>query len=127
VAEPLEPNGCRGLLVRRRVSDSQDLPADVVCAPQETPLAEVVRVAGTRWTIAQLFEAAKGAVGLEHDEVRSWTGWFRHLTLAMWALALLTVLRAGASALEAFNKRLPSRTEDSRLAVFKARRGRISR
>ena len=127
LAEPLEPNWRRWLLVRRSVSDSQDLQAYVVFAPQETPLAEVVRVAGTRWTIEQLFEAAKGDVGLDHDEVRSWTGWFRHLTLAMWALALLTVLRAGAIALEALKKSLPSRTEDSSLAVFKARRGLISR
>ena len=127
LAEPLEPNWRRWLLVRRSVSDSQDLQAYVVFAPQETPLAEVVRVAGTRWTIEQLFEAAKGEVGLEHDEVRSWTGWFRHLTLAMWALALLTVLRAGAIALEALKKSLPSRKEDSRLSVFKARRGLISR
>lgn len=127
LAEPLEPNWRRWLLVRRSVSDSQDLQAYVVFAPQETPLAEVVRVAGTRWTIEQLFEAAKGDVGLDHYEVRSWTGWFRHITLAMWALALLTVLRAGAIALEALKKSLPSRKEDSRLSVFKARRGLISR
>lgn len=127
LAEPLEPNWRRWLLVRRSVSDSQDLQAYVVFAPQETPLAEVVRVAGTRWTIEQLFEAAKGEVGLDHYEVRSWTGWFRHITLAMWALALLTVLRAGAIALEAFKKSLPSRKEDSSLSVFKARRGLISR
>ena len=127
LAEPLEPNWRRWLLVRRSVSDSQDLQAYVVFAPQETPLAEVVRVAGTRWTIEQLFEAAKGEVGLDHYEVRSWTGWFRHITLAMWALALLTVLRAGAIALEALKKSLPSRKEDSRLSVFKARRGLISR
>lgn len=122
LAEPLEPNWRRWLLVRRSVSDSQDLQAYVVFAPQETPLAEVVRVAGTRWTIEQLFEAAKGEVGLDHYEVRSWTGWFRHLTLAMWALALLTVLRAGASAVEAFKKSLPPPAGSS-LARFKAQRG----
>ena len=122
LAEPLEPNWRRWLLVRRSVSDSQDLQAYVVFAPQETPLAEVVRVAGTRWTIEQLFEAAKGEVGLDHYEVRSWTGWFRHITLAMWALALLTVLRAGASAVEAFKKSLPPPAGSS-LARFKAQRG----
>ena len=37
---------------------------------------------------------AQGAVGLAHYEVRSWTGWYRHITLAMGAYALLTVLRA---------------------------------
>jgi hypothetical protein len=76
----------------------------VVFAPQDTPLAEVVRVAGTRWTIESCFEAAKSEVGLDHYEVRSWMGWYRHITLAMWALALLTVLRAGAVAVEAFKK-----------------------
>ena len=27
-------------------------------------------------------------------EIRSWTGWYRRIALAMWALALLAVLRA---------------------------------
>jgi SRSO17 transposase len=75
VAEPLEPDWRRGLLIRRRVSDPQERQASVVCAPHVTPLAEVVRVAGARWTIAPRFEAATGDVGLDHDEVRSWTGW----------------------------------------------------
>ena len=74
-AEPLELDWRRWLLVRRRVSAPHALQADVVFAPQATPLEEVGRVAGTRWPIAQLFEAAKGDVGLDHDEVRSWTGW----------------------------------------------------
>jgi SRSO17 transposase len=43
----------------------------------------------------RLFTDSK--VGLDHYEVRSWAGWYRHITLAMWALALLTVLRAGRS------------------------------
>jgi hypothetical protein len=38
-------------------------------------------------------EAAKGAVGLDHDAVRSWTGWQRHLTFALFAQARLTVVR----------------------------------
>jgi SRSO17 transposase len=63
-----------------------------------------MRVAGTRWSIESDFEAAESEVGLDHYEVRSWTGWYRHLTLAMWALALLTVLHAGAIALEAVKK-----------------------
>jgi SRSO17 transposase len=48
---------------------------DVVFAPQDTTRVEVVRVAGTRWVIEQRFEAAKGEGGLDHEEVRSWTGW----------------------------------------------------
>ena len=45
--------------------------------------------------VFKLGEAAKGEVGLDHYEVRSWTGWYRHITLAMWAYALLTIVRAG--------------------------------
>ena len=101
LAEPLEPAWRRWLLVRRSVNDTTELRAYVVFAPQDTTLEEAVCVAGTRWVIEQLFEAAKGEVGLDHYEVRSWTGWYRHITLAMWALALLTVLRAGPIAVEA--------------------------
>jgi SRSO17 transposase len=73
----------------------------VVCAPPVTTLPEVVGVAGSRWTSESGVEAATGAVGLDHDALRSWTGWDRHLTRAMWALALLTSRRAGTLAVEA--------------------------
>jgi SRSO17 transposase len=127
LAEPLEPGWCRWLLVRRGLSDPRELQAYVVFAPQATTLAEVVRVAGMRWTIESCFEAAKSEVGLDHYEVRSWTGWYRHMTLAMWALALLAVLRAGAIAVEAFKKSLLLPQEASPLAAFKASRGLTSR
>jgi SRSO17 transposase len=123
LAEPLEPGWCRWLLVRRRMSEPKELQAYVVFAPQDTTLAEVVRVAGTRWTIERGFEAAKSEVGLDHYEVRSWTGWYRHITLAMWALALLAVLRAGAIAVEALKKSPPPLQERRSLAAFKASRG----
>jgi SRSO17 transposase len=127
LAEPQEPGWCRWLLGRRSVSAPQELQAYVVFALQQTALTEVVRVAGTRWTIESGFEAAKGEVGLDHYEVRSWTGWYRHITLAMWALALLTVLRAGAMAVEALKKSLPPPQPRSSLAAFKAGRGLASR
>ena len=127
LAAPLEPGWRRWLLVRRSVSDPVELTAYVVFGRQQTTLEEVVRVAGTRWVIEQLFEAAKGEVGLDHYEVRSWTGWYRHITFAMWALALLTVMRAGRIAVEALKKRLPPPQEASPLAAFKARRGLASR
>jgi SRSO17 transposase len=123
LAEPLEPSWCRWLLVRRSLSDPRELQAYVVFAPQDTPLAEVVRVAGTRWTIESCFEAAKREVGLDHYEVRGWTGWYRHITLAMWALALLAVLRAGAIAVEVVKKSLRPTQERSSLAAFRASRG----
>jgi SRSO17 transposase len=123
LADPTEPNWRRWLLVRRRVSEPTDLAAYVVYAPQDTPLEGVIRVAGTRWTIESGFEAAKGEVGLDHYEVRSWTGWYRHITLTMWALALLSVLRAGAIAVETLKKSPPGPPTQSSLAGFKTRRG----
>ena len=65
-------------------------------APDTAELSDLVRVAGTRWTIEACFEAAKGEVGLDQYEVRSWTGWHRHVTLAMLAHAYLAVLRCAA-------------------------------
>jgi SRSO17 transposase len=76
----------------------------VVFVPQPTTLEAVVRVAGNRWTVESGFEVAKGEVGLEQSEVRTWRGWYRHLTLAMWALALLTVMRAGTIAVDMLKK-----------------------
>jgi hypothetical protein len=58
-----------------------------------TTLAEAVQVAGTRWTIEGYFEAAKGAMGLDHYGVRSWIGWYRHIVLTMWVYAFSAVWR----------------------------------
>ena len=60
------------------------------------PLHTLVRVAGSRWSIEELFQTGKGQVGLDHYQVRGWTGWHRHITLAMLALAVLTILAADA-------------------------------
>jgi SRSO17 transposase len=40
--------------------------------------------------------ASEGEIGLDQYEVRSWTGWHRHITLAMLAHAYLAVLRRTA-------------------------------
>ncbi len=81
------------LLVRRSLSDAAECAYYLVFAPQETALATLVGVAGTRWSIEVCFENAKGEVGLDHYEVRSWHGWYRHMTLALFAQAVLVVLR----------------------------------
>ena len=78
----------------RAVADVGAIPLPVVFRPLPgTALADLVQVAGTRWAIEACFEAAKGEVGLDQYEVRSWTGWHRHVTLAMLAHAYLAVLR----------------------------------
>ena len=56
--------------------------------------AYYVVFAGLRWTIEECFERAKGDLGLDHCEARSWHGWHRHMTLVMAALAFLAKLAA---------------------------------
>ncbi len=89
-----EPPWDHWLLVRRSVSDPQDLACYVVFGPAQTSLATLARVAGRRWTIEECFEAAKQETGLDEYEVRSFHGWYRHITLSMLALAFLSVLRS---------------------------------
>jgi len=84
------------LLVRRSIAKPDELAYYVVFAPEDTALAELVRVAGSRWAIEECLESAKGEVGLDQYEVRKWDGWYRFITLALLAHAYLTVLRAKA-------------------------------
>jgi SRSO17 transposase len=123
VAEPLHVQWGRWLLVRRNVADAADVTAYMVFAPDATPLAELVRVAGSRWAIEVCFEAAKSEVGLDQYEVRGWAGWYRHSTLAMWAHAVLTVVSMTTNTRERRKKGLPTPPSTSSLAAFKGRRG----
>jgi SRSO17 transposase len=86
-----------GLLARRSLRDPTALAYSRVFAPSGTPLAQVVRAAGSRWAIEEGFERAKGEVGLDQYEVRGWTAWHRHSTLALLAQAYLEVTRLAAS------------------------------
>jgi SRSO17 transposase len=93
-----EPPWEHWLLVRRSITDPEDLAYFVVFGPAGLRLLDLARVAGRRWLVEECFEAAKQEVGLADYEVRSWRGWHRHITLAMLALAVLAALRAGLSA-----------------------------
>ncbi len=98
------------VLLRRHPERTDELAYYLVYAPADTPLAEFVRVAGARWTIDDLFKLAKGQVGLDHYEVRSWQGWYRHITLALLALAALIIgVRKKGGRLAPTTSRSPSR------------------
>jgi SRSO17 transposase len=84
------------LLARRSLSQPDELAYYFVFGPSAVSLEQVVQVAGTRWQVEQAFELAKGEVGLDEYEVRTWVGWYRHITLALFALAYLTVVRMHA-------------------------------
>lgn len=46
-----------------------------------------------RWAVEASFEGVKQETGLDEYEVRSFTGWYRHIMLSMFAYALLCVLK----------------------------------
>jgi SRSO17 transposase len=87
----------RWLLIRRSVSGPEDVAYFVCGGPPQTTLSDLVRIAGTRWAIEECFELAKGDCGLDEYEVRSWVGWYRHVTLSLFALAVAAVIRSQAT------------------------------
>jgi SRSO17 transposase len=92
--EPVAEGWQRALVVRRSLTDPTQLAYYRVFAPLGGGLSEWVAVAGRRWAVETSFEEAKGEVGLEQYEVRSFSGWYRHITLAMAAQAFLAAVKA---------------------------------
>jgi SRSO17 transposase len=92
---PLRPalraGWAHALLVRRHPTEPDEVAYYLVYAPVGTAVPEIVRAAGARWTIEDVFKLAKRQAGLDQYEVRAWTGWHRHTTLALLALAILAV------------------------------------
>jgi SRSO17 transposase len=84
----------RWLLVRRSLTDPEDLAFYLCAGPDDTTIQTLVRVAGARWAIEECFKQAKGEVGLDHYQVRRYHGWYRHITLSMLAYAYLAVTAA---------------------------------
>jgi SRSO17 transposase len=84
----------RWLLVRRSVTDPDDLAFYLCAGPDATTIETLIRVAGARWAIEECFKHAKGETGLDHYQVRRYHGWYRHITLSMLAYAYLAVTAA---------------------------------
>jgi SRSO17 transposase len=79
------------LLVRRSISNPDELAYYVCHSAQPVPLAELVRVAGSRWAVEETFQFAKNETGLDHYQVRRYDAWYRHITLSMLAASFLAV------------------------------------
>jgi SRSO17 transposase len=77
-----------------------DAPADYWLSdlPEDTPVAELVRLAKIRWRIEHDYRELKHGLGLDHFEGRSFTGWHRHVTLAALAQAFCSMIRTDPKA-----------------------------
>jgi SRSO17 transposase len=118
----------RWLMFRRSLTDETQVAYYVVHAPEHTSLEAMVLAAGKRWPVEECFESAKGEVGLGDYEVRTYTGWYRHMTLCLVAHAFLAAARVMAHEQEAALRpkvlALP-RCRDS-MERFRRRKGRAS-
>jgi SRSO17 transposase len=86
-----EGGGPHWLLIRRRITDGE-YAFYLAHAPAPVPLAQLVRVAGSRWKVEDGFAAGKELAALDEHQVRSWTSWHRWTILALLAHAFLSVL-----------------------------------
>ncbi|MFD8229120.1 hypothetical protein ACFV16_33925 [Streptomyces massasporeus] len=86
------------MLARRSLARPDEIAYYLAYAPAGTLVAELVRIAGTRWAIEEAFQAAKNECGLDQYEVRRYPGWYRHITLAVLAHAFLAAMAASAGA-----------------------------
>ena len=93
VNHDLGPARQRWLLVRRSLDDPEDLAYYIAAGPRRTTLTRLAQTAGARWSIEGGFESAKQEAGLGDYEVRSWAGWYRHVTLSLLAHAVLAAVR----------------------------------
>jgi SRSO17 transposase len=84
-------DGRHWLVIRRCLDDPNELAYYLVFAPLDTALSTIVQAIGARWRIEEDLEATKD-LGLDHYEVRSYVGWYRHITLVMLAYAFLVGL-----------------------------------
>jgi SRSO17 transposase len=121
--DPSQVGWQRWVVFRRSCTNPAEVTAYRAYAPVGTPLAALALVVGRRWTVEERIQTGKSEVGLDEYEVRSWTGWYRHITLAMWAQAFLAVIRNEAGAAVAPQKGGLRPVAPASLATFKAHRG----
>jgi SRSO17 transposase len=119
---PMQEGFERWLVVRRSIEDPEELSAYTVFAPEGITLEALARAAGGRWRVEIGFEEAKGEVGLAHYEVRSWHGWYRHITLALFAHAFLAAIRSAGLDVQRRSEK-GGRKSPGTLSEFKRKRG----
>ena len=73
------------LLIRRTLGGDPQYSFFISNASSSTRLKTLVWLSGLRWAIEQCFEEAKTELGMDHYEVRKFTGWQHHMLTCMLA------------------------------------------
>jgi SRSO17 transposase len=99
------------LLLRRSIKDPEKVSYYIAFGKKKTTLEELAKAAGSRWVIETCFQTSKGEIGLDHYQVRSYVGWYAHITLCLVGLLFLEKIREGLKQVEE-KKRIKSSMED---------------
>jgi len=73
------------LLIRRTLDSEPQYSFFISNASASTRLETLVWLSGLRWAIEQCFEENKSELGMDHYEVRKFTGWHHHMLTCMLA------------------------------------------
>jgi SRSO17 transposase len=73
------------LLIRRTLGDDTQYSFFISNASSSVRLKTLVWLSGMRWAIEQCFEETKTELGMDHYEVRKFTGWHHHILTCMLA------------------------------------------
>jgi SRSO17 transposase len=114
--QPVSEDWKRCMLVRRSKTDPDELRAYICFGSADTPDSKFVEVAGTRWTVEMCFAESKSEAGLDQYEVRSYNGWYKHITFSCAAMALITVLSSNSLDTKSIQQHNPA---SSSLEAFK--------
>ena len=80
-------------VLRRSLSAPVELKFHVSNASLDCERRDLAQMSGWRWPVETSFEEAKGEVGMDHYETRSWLGWHHQMVQSFMAHLFLTRLR----------------------------------
>ena len=81
------------VILRRGLSSPETVKYYISNAPVSCSPAQFVWASGMRWPIETALEEAKGEVGMDHYETRTWRGWHHHMAQTFAAHLFLMRLR----------------------------------
>jgi hypothetical protein len=82
------------VIFRRSLSNPTEFKYYLSNAPVGIAPRTLADMSGQRWPIETLFEEAKGEVGMDHYETRTWVGWHHHMAQTFLAHHFLMQVRA---------------------------------
>jgi SRSO17 transposase len=90
------PDRAVWLVLKRTVGAEPSYWYYISNAPLSPRLPTCVWLSSVRWAIEQSFEEAKTELGMDHDEVRKYPGWYHHMLLCMLAHFFLWHVKIGS-------------------------------